>query len=338
MAIYHCSIKIISRGSGKSAVAASAYRAGEKITNEYDGITHDYTKKSGVIHTEILLPENAPIEYKDRAILWNAVEKIEKNKNSQLAREIELALPKELSERDNRLLVRSYVKKNFVDEGMCADIAIHDTGTGNPHAHIMLTMRPFNLDGTWGAKSKKKYILDEYGEKIRLKSGELKTTKICANDWNEQTKAEEWREDWAKAVNFYLDRAGVDEQVDHRSFERQGIEKIPTVHLGVAAHQMEKRGIKTELGNQNRHIALINQQIQELIELIKRGANLLKEEMQKLKSVVTNIVHKNPIPTEKPYEKLSIKERLAIHKKQADEYNANRIQKPRLHRDRNEGR
>ena len=144
MAIYHCSIKIVSRGKGKSAVAAAAYRAGEKITNEYDGVIHDYTRKGGVIYTNILLPDNAPPAYKNRAVLWNSVEHVEKNKNSQLAREIELALPVELSELQNRALVNAYVKKHFVDKGMCADICIHDNKNGNPHAHILLTMRRLN--------------------------------------------------------------------------------------------------------------------------------------------------------------------------------------------------
>ena len=150
MAIYHLSIKIISRGKcGKSSVAAAAYRAADKIRNDYDGVTHDYTRKRGVVHTEILLPDNAPPEYADRAVLWNAVEKIEKAKNSQLAREIELALPVELTKEQNIFLVREYVKRYFVAQGMCADIAIHDTGGGNPHAHVLLTMRPFNEDKTW---------------------------------------------------------------------------------------------------------------------------------------------------------------------------------------------
>ena len=122
MAIYHCSMKIISRGKGRSAVAAAAYRAGEKIISEYDGNTSDYTKKGGIVHAEILLPEHAPHEYSDRAVLWNAVEKIEKAANSQLVREIELALPVELSREQNISLVRDYVNNNFVDSGMCADI------------------------------------------------------------------------------------------------------------------------------------------------------------------------------------------------------------------------
>ena len=161
MAIYHLSIKIISRDKGKSAVAASAYQSGEKIKNEYDGIVHDFTRKGGIAHTEILLPQNAPQEFANRSVLWNSVEKIEKSKNSQLAREIEIALPKELDREKQIELVRNYVKENFVDVGMCADIAIHDKNDENPHAHILLTMRSLNEDKTWGAKSKKEYIFDK---------------------------------------------------------------------------------------------------------------------------------------------------------------------------------
>ena len=137
--IYHCNIKVISRGKGKSAVAAAAYRAGEKITNQFDGMTHDYTHKGGVVHTEILLPDHAPAGYTDRAVLWNEVEKIEKAKNAQLAREIEIALPRELTRGQGISLVREYVKRHFVAAGMCADICLHDTGGGNPHTHIMLS-------------------------------------------------------------------------------------------------------------------------------------------------------------------------------------------------------
>ncbi|HEW9445753.1 TPA: MobA/MobL family protein [Streptococcus pneumoniae] len=185
MAIYHLYIKIISRGKGKSAVVASAYRSGEKIKNEYDGIVHDFTRKGGIAHTEILLPQNAPEEFSNRSVLWSSVEKIEKSKNAQLAREI--ALPKELSREKQINLVREYVKENFVKVGMCADIALHDKNDGNPHAHILLTMRPLNEDKTWGAKSKKEYILDENGEKVKLKNGNYnyKTRKINTVDWNE---------------------------------------------------------------------------------------------------------------------------------------------------------
>ena len=232
MAIYHLSIKIISRGKGRSAVAAAAYRAGEIITNEYDGITHDYTRKGGVVHTEILLPEHALSEYTDRAVLWNAVERIEKNKNAQLAREIELALPVELSRERNISLVREYAKRHFVETGMCADVCIHDKGGGNPHAHIMLTLRPFEQGGEWGAKSRKEYLLDKNGERTRLKSGEFKTRKVEMVDWNEQTKAEEWRAAWADAVNVALERQGLEERVDHRSFFLAGEGRNPCRSFG----------------------------------------------------------------------------------------------------------
>lgn len=130
MAIYHCSIKIISRGKGKSAVAAAAYRNGEKLVNEYDGAIHDYTHKGGIVHTEILLPDNAPPAFSDRSALWNAVERIEKAKNAQLAREIEIALPHELTREQGVSLVREYVKDNFVAAGMCADVCLHDKNDG----------------------------------------------------------------------------------------------------------------------------------------------------------------------------------------------------------------
>ena len=281
MAIYHCSIKTISRGKGQSAIAAAAYRAGEKITSEYDGRTSDYTRKGGIVHTEIILPENAPAEYQDRAVLWNAVEKIEKAKNSQLAREIQLALPVELSYMQNINLVREYVKKNFTDKGMCADIAIHDNKDGNPHAHIMLTMRPLNEDKTWGDKQKKVYEFDKDGNKIYdPKKRQYKCSKVQTTDWNEQTKAEEWRAAWADTANRYLEELNHPSRIDHRSNARQGKEKIPTIHLGVAAHQMEQRGIQTERGNINRAIELANAEI----EKINATLLVLEMELEQLKA------------------------------------------------------
>ena len=217
MAIYHLSLKVFSRGKGASAVAKAAYRAAESLTSEHDGATHDYTRKRGVVHKEILLPGHAPPEYADRSVLWNAVEKSETPKNAQLAREVELSLPIELSREQNIALVREYIKRNFVEKGMVADVCVHDTGEGNPHAHVMLTMRPIEPDGSWGAKSKKEYILDNNGECIKLKSGEFKTRKICTVDWNEQTKAEEWREAWSNAVNAALEKANHTVRIDHRS-------------------------------------------------------------------------------------------------------------------------
>ena len=310
MAIYHLSIKIISRGKGKSAVAASAYRSGEKIKNEYDGIVHDFTRKRGIAHTEILLPQNAPQEFANHSVLWNSVEKIEKSKNSQLAREIEIALPQELDREKQIELVREYVKENFVKVGMCADIALHDKNDGNPHAHILLTMRPFNEDKRWGAKSKKEYILDENGEKVKLKNGNYKTRKINTVDWNEQDKAEEWRKAWADITNKYLEENSIKEKVDHRSYQRQGIEQIPTIHLGVSASQMEKKGITTDRGNINREIRHQNKILREISRRIKALLNWIrgigKEEKtenentkstlppkENLLSVFENLIHKN---------------------------------------------
>ena len=254
IAIYHCSIKIISRGKGKSAVAAAAYRSGEKLINNYDGITHDYTRKSGIAYTEIMLPSHAPPDFQNRSVLWNSVEKIEKSKNSQLAREIELAIPKELNREQQISLVREYVNDNFVAVGMCADIAVHDKSDGNPHAHIMLTMRPLEQDGTWGAKSRKEYITDKNGERIKLKNGNFKTRKVDTVDWNEQSKAELWRSKWAELANKYLSENEIADRIDHRSFERQGTEQIPTIHLGVAASQMERKGIETSTVKSRREI------------------------------------------------------------------------------------
>lgn len=264
MAIYHCSIKIISRGKGKSAVAAAAYRSGETLTNQYDGITHDFTRKGGIVHTEILLPPHAPPEFTDRSTLWNSVEKIEKARNSQLARELEIALPAELDREQQIQLVREYVKDNFVSAGMCADVAIHDKADGNPHAHIMLTMRPLEQSGEWGAKSKKEYILDKDGQRIQLKNGTFKSRKADTVDWNNREKAEAWRQAWADIANRYLAAQDRPERIDHRSFKRQGIEQIPTVHMGVAATQMESRGIVTDKGEQNRHIREENRLLKEV--------------------------------------------------------------------------
>ncbi|WP_454960572.1 MobQ family relaxase, partial [Filifactor alocis] len=248
----------------------------EKIKNEYDGIVHDFTRKGGITHTEILLPQNAPQEFSDRGTLWNSVERIEKSKNSQLAREIEIALPKELDKEKQIEPVQEYVKENFVKVGMCADIALHDKNDGNPHAHILLTMRPLNEDKTWGAKSKKEYILDNNGEKIKLKNDNYKTKKIDTVDWNEQDKAEQWRKAWADIANKYLEENSIQEKVDHRSYQRQGIEQIPTIHLGVSASQMEKKGIATDRGNINREIKHQNKLLREIARRIKVLLNWIR--------------------------------------------------------------
>ena len=264
IAIYHCNIGIVSRGKGKSAVAAAAYRSGEKITNEWDGMTHDYTRKRGVVHTEILLPPHAPPSFSDRSTLWNSVELYEKAGNAQLAREIDAALPIELSREEQIRLVREYCSSQFVSRGMCVDFAIHDTDSGNPHCHIMLTMRPLDERGAWAAKSKKEYDLDENGERIRLPSGRYKTHKVDLTGWNDKGNALLWRKAWADISNAYLERAGHPERIDYRSNAERGIDELPTVHMGVAACQMEKKGIATEKGELNRNIRKANRLIREI--------------------------------------------------------------------------
>ena len=269
IAIYHCSIKIVSRGKGKSAVAAAAYRSGEKLTNEWDGLTHDYTKKGGVVHSEILLPAHAPPAFSDRSTLWNSVELSEKSNNAQLAREVEIALPVELSREEQARLVREYCSSQFVSKGMIADFNLHDTGGGNPHAHILLTMRPLDEKGAWLPKSKKEYVLDENGEKIRLPSGRYKTRKVDLVDWNNRENAEVWRRAWADLANEFLAQNNRPERIDHRSYERQGIDQIPTVHVGVSATQMEKKGIVTERGELNRNIKAANRILREIRRLVR---------------------------------------------------------------------
>ena len=269
IAIYHCIIKIVSRGKGKSAVAAAAYRSGEKLTNEWDGLTHDYTKKGGVVHSEILLPAHAPPAFSDRSTLWNSVELSEKSNNAQLAREVEIALPVELSREEQTRLVREYCSSQFVSKGMIADFNLHDTGGGNPHAHILLTMRPLDEKGSWLPKSKKEYVLDENGEKIRLPSGRYKTRKVDLVDWNNRENAEVWRRAWADLANEFLAQNDRPERIDHRSYERQGIDQIPTVHVGVSATQMEKKGIVTERGELNRSIKAANRILREIRRLVR---------------------------------------------------------------------
>lgn len=192
------------------------------------------------------------------------MEQTEKSNNSQLAREIEIALPVELSREEQTRLVREYCSSQFVSRGMCADFNIHDTGSGNPHAHILLTMRPLDEKGAWAAKSKKEYVLDENGERVKLPSGRYKTRKVDLVDWNRQENAEQWRKAWADLSNDYLERSGSPERIDHRSNAERGIEELPTVHMGVAASQMEKKGIATDKGEINRMIQKTNRLMREI--------------------------------------------------------------------------
>ena len=192
------------------------------------------------------------------------MEEAEKSNNAQLAREVEIALPVELSREEQIRLVREYCSSQFVSKGMCADFNIHDTGGGNPHAHILLTMRPMDERGKWLPKSKKEYVLDENGERVKLPSGRYKTRKVDLVDWNNQENAEVWRKAWADLTNDFLERNGSPERIDHRSNAERGIDELPTVHMGVAACQMEKKGIATEKGELNRAIRKSNRLIKEI--------------------------------------------------------------------------
>ena len=240
-------------------MAGVAYQSGERLFSEYDQKTKFYNKKKELVHAEIMLPLHAPPGYADRATLWNAVEAVENQWNSQLARRIVLALPREVPKDQYLPMLKEFCNEQFVSKGMVADFAIHDKGDGNPHAHILLTLRAMDEHGKWLPKARKVYDLDENGERIRLPSGNWKCHKENTVDWNDQKYAEVWRHSWEVVTNRYLEAAGRPERVDLRSFERQGVQQIPTVHLGPAAHQMEKRGIETFLGNLNRDIRAAKQ-------------------------------------------------------------------------------
>jgi hypothetical protein len=270
MAIYHCTCKIISRGQGRSAVGAAAYRSGEKLYNEYDGIEHDYTKKGGVVYSEIMLCKNASKEYKDRSTLWNAVEQIEKSSKAQLAREYEVALPVELSREEQIKLVRDFAKENFVDNGMCVDFSIHDKEDGNPHAHIMLTTRPIEQDNSWGVKQKKEYILDKNGQKqYDKKKQTYKCKTVKTTNWDSKEFLQRSRESWAEKVNQELEKKSLPQRIDHRSLKEQGVDRVPTIHEG-GARKLEKRGIKTDRGKINREIKTANGQMQTIDILTKQ--------------------------------------------------------------------
>lgn len=278
VAIYHCSIKIISRGKGRSAVACAAYRSGTKLTDLATGKIFDYSNKSGVVFSEVLLPENAPTIFAvDRNILWDAVERKETHSAAQLAREVEVALPCEFTRQEQIDTVREYIMKNFVREGMCADWVLHDKGDGNPHAHIMLTMRAIKPNGRWAEKSRTIYKLDPNGQKIPVidpTTGQQKIgargrkmwqrETVPANDWNDHSKAEKWRAAWAAECNRRLDRQ---HQIDHRSYARQAIEQEPTIHEGYAARKMEREGRVSDRCEINRETKALNEQNSRSLEI-----------------------------------------------------------------------
>lgn len=266
MAIYHLSAKIVSRANGQSAVASSAYRSGEKLKCERDGLIKNYTDKENVKHSEIAVPVNAPEWANNREQLWNEVEKIEKGAKAQLARTIDIALPIELNLEQHKELGREFAQ-SMAAQGMVFDWSIHykfneQTGILNPHIDGMATMRQFKEDGTWDVKQRKQYILDKNGNKqYDKKTKTYKCTTVKATDWDDDKTLEKWRDTWEKLANKHLERAGIDQRIDHRSNAERGLESLPTIHLGTDAHAMEERGIRTDRGDINRAIKEYNAEI-----------------------------------------------------------------------------
>lgn len=320
MAIYHLEAKMVSRGAGRSAVAASAYLSCSRMLNEYDGVQHDYTRKQGLVWQAVFLPPMAPLEWQDREKLWNAVEETEKTKDSRLAREFVAALPIELSREQQTALLQDFVREQFVAEGMCADVAIHDSDGHNPHAHILLTVRPLTEAGAWQYKTEKEYLCAKDGEERGFTATEFKAAQAGAWEkqyqykvdkekvymapsqaekhgyeragkypkstkygrqnpisarWNSEEQLLAWREAWATAANRCLELAGHAERIDHRSHAARGLEERPTIHEGVAAQALERRGILSDRCELNRQIKADNALLRELKAELKKLSDLV---------------------------------------------------------------
>ena len=283
----HYRIKISTRRKGHSAVAQAAYQSGDRLFDERENKTKYYSDKRGIVYTEILLPVNAPREYADRNTLWNAVEAAENNWNSQLARRFEIALPIEIPMEERVALIRQHCMEQFVSKGMIADIAVHDPDPPghNPHAHVMLTMRPMDENGKWMEKAHREYLLDENGERVRDAKGKFVFRKVPTVDWNDRGNAERWRSAWEDLQNRYLEAAGRPERISMKSYQRQGIDRIPTVHMGPAVTAMERRGIMTNMGNLNRDIKSANK----LMNILKRTIVRLIDWISEIRQAIAEI-------------------------------------------------
>lgn len=337
IAIYHLEAKIISRGEGRSAVAAAAYISCDKIYNDYDGVQHDYTKKQGLVWEHVFLPHNAPPEWSDRAVLWNAVEEAEKSKDSRLAREFVVALPVELKKAEWVKLLSEFIKDNFVSDGMCADVAVHDTDGHNPHAHIILTVRPLDENGKWQHKTEKEYLCVRNGvekgftaaefkaaqsdgwekqyqykvgkKKVYMTNSEAmaqgyeriskypKSSKFGRQNpiverWNSDEQLILWRKAWADITNKYLSLAGIEETVDHHSHADRGLDEQPTVHEGVTARILEKKGFVSERCELNRQIKEDNSLLRKLKEAVKKLMQAVRNTIPALAEAMENIRQK----------------------------------------------
>ena len=269
MALFHLNVTQIKRSKGQSAIATAAYRSGEKLYSEYYGETSDYTNKGGVICSEILLPDHAPREYADRQTLWNAVENAEHGKNAQLAYSFDIALQNEFSLDENIALARQFLLDHFVSRGMVVDFSIHvpDTepgGISNPHFHVMAPIRPIEANGKWGMKQCRVYELDEDENRLLDADGNYVFNAVPTTDWGSPETLEYWREQWAAMCNGKFEEKGLPQRIDHRSYERQGIDLLPTIHEGPSVRQMEAKGIRTDKGEFNRWIKATNAVIRDI--------------------------------------------------------------------------
>ncbi len=281
IADFHFHADQIRRSKGQSAVASAAYRAGEKLHSEYYGEDSDYTHKSGVVCSEILLPAHAPAEYADRQTLWNAVEKAEQHPKAQLAYSFDFALQNEFSLEENIALARQFLLDEFVSRGMIVDFAVHQPdkkdGIPNPHVHVMCPIRPLDEHGQWGAKQHRVYELDGDGNRVRDETGHYVFNAVPTTDWGSPETLEHWREAWCRLCNAKFEEKGLDVRIDHRSYERQGLDRLPTVHEGPAVRQMEAKGIRTDKGDLNRWIRATNRLIRSIREKIAELTDWLKE-------------------------------------------------------------
>ena len=263
-------------------MASAAYRSGEKLHSEYYGEDSDYTRKGGVICSEILLPSHAPTEYADRETLWNAVEKAERGKKAQLAYSFDIALQNEFSMKENIALARQFLLQNFVSRGMVVDFAVHSPdkengGISNPHFHVMCPIRPIEPDGRWGNKQRREYVLDEHGERVLDEAGNYVFNAVPTTDWGKPETLEAWRQAWAGMCNAKFAEKGLDCRIDHRSFARQGVDQIPTQHEGPTVRVMEAKGIRTDKGDLNRWIRKTNAMLREAKQKIAALIGWLKD-------------------------------------------------------------
>ena len=289
-------ISVVSRSKGGSAVDKASYISREELYCEYDGKTYRPKAKEDLVHSEINLPENAPIEYGAREILWNSVEASEKAKNAQLCRMMKASLPNEWTYEIAEEVVRQYVKENFVSKGMCVDWAIHDSinkkGERNLHFHCLMTLRAIDENGKWLPKQRKVYILDENGNKIR-KDKNYKCKTEFTTDWNDKSKAKEWRKNLRDMINATNETLNIEEKWEYRSFKELGLDILPTIHLGSKANALEEKGIHTERGDYNRRVLEIRwlvDYINKTSATIEQLASAVKEKATVAKNEITNLI------------------------------------------------